>query len=62
LASKLSGKNLPLGYSVSTVGLSALYPRDLHTENAIVFLDTAGTETPVFEFKYKKKDLLLERR
>lgn len=26
LASKLSGKKLPLGYSVSTVGLSAVYP------------------------------------
>jgi hypothetical protein len=60
LASKLSNKNLPLGYSVSTVGLSALYPKDLRTENAIVFLDTAGTETPVrlynslFRFVIKK--------
>lgn len=26
MASKLSKKQLPLGYSVSTVGLSALYP------------------------------------
>lgn len=48
LASKLSSKNLPLGYSVSTVGLSALYPKDLNSENSIVFLDTAGTETPVW--------------
>jgi hypothetical protein len=47
MASKLSKKQLPLGYSVSTVGLSALYPQDLVNENAIVFLDTAGTETPV---------------
>ena len=47
LASKLSGKKLKLGYSVSTVGLSALYPKDFNSENAIVFLDTAGTETPV---------------
>ena len=47
MASKLSGKQLPLGYSISTVGLSALYPKDLNKENAVVFLDTAGTETPV---------------
>lgn len=47
LATKLSNKNLPLGYSVSTVGLSALYPQDIKNDNAIVFLDTAGTETPV---------------
>jgi hypothetical protein len=50
LASKLSKKTLPLGYSVSTVGLSALYPKDLQNENAVVFLDTAGTETPVNDF------------
>lgn len=42
-----------MGYSVSTVGLSALYP-DLKTENAIVFLDTAGTETPVYYNLYSR--------
>lgn len=47
LASQLSKKQLALGYSISTVGLSALYPKDLKHENAVVFLDTAGTETPV---------------
>jgi hypothetical protein len=47
LASKISNKKLPLGYSVSTIGLSVLYPKDLEKENSIVFLDTAGTETPV---------------
>ena len=47
MASKLSKKSLPLGYSISTVGLSALYPQDTESENAIVFLDTAGTETPI---------------
>ena len=52
VASKLSNKSLPLGYSVSTVGLSVLYPRDLSKENAVVFLDTAGTETPVWEYIY----------
>lgn len=47
LASKLSGKSIQFGYSVSTVGLSALYPRDLKSENSVIFLDTAGTETPI---------------
>ena len=47
LASKLSNKVLPRGYSISTVGLSALYPADMIKENSIVFLDTAGTETPI---------------
>lgn len=45
------------GYSVSTVGLSALYPRDMQKENSIVFLDTAGTETPI---SYHKKDELYD--
>lgn len=58
MASKLSGKQLPLGYSISTIGLSALYPKDLNRENAVVFLDTAGTETPVFIIFYL--DLLPE--
>lgn len=48
LAQQLSGKALPSGYSVQTVGLSVLYPKDLKTENGIVFLDTAGTQTPVY--------------
>lgn len=52
MASKLSGKQLPLGYSISTIGLSALYPKDLNRENAVVFLDTAGTETPVLFIIY----------
>ncbi|KAM3144210.1 hypothetical protein pb186bvf_003672 [Paramecium bursaria] len=57
LASKLSAKTLNYGYSVSTVGLSALYPRDMQKENSIVFLDTAGTETPI---SYHKKDELYD--
>ena len=61
LASKLSKKNLPLGYSISTVGLSALYPTNLDLENAVVFLDTAGTETPV-QYEFIFLDLLLEGR
>lgn len=47
VCSQLSQKQLPRGYSVNTVGLSALYPQDFHKENSIVFLDSAGTETPV---------------
>jgi hypothetical protein len=58
LASKLSNKVLPRGYSISTVGLSALYPADLNNENSIVFLDTAGTETPIC---YQKEDEIITK-
>lgn len=47
LASNLSGKRLPKGFSVSTTGLSVLYPDRNNSENQFVFLDTAGTETPI---------------
>ena len=58
LASKLSGKPISTGYSIQTIGLSALYPRKLSKENAIIFLDTAGLETPI---NHHKHDAIYER-
>jgi len=55
LASKLSGKIISTGYSISTIGLSALYTKDLSKENSIIFLDTAGLETPI---NHHKKDAI----
>ncbi len=45
--SKLSGINLPSGYSVVTKGLSVKYPQ-IEKQN-IILLDTAGFETPLVQ-------------
>lgn len=54
----MSGKYIKTGYSVSTIGLSAIYPRDIKSENSIVFLDTAGLETPIH---HHRKDEIYKR-
>ena len=61
---KISGNKLPLGYSVTTKGISILYPKNLNQN--IILLDSAGFEVPlliipkVYEFeivdKKKKKE------
>ena len=44
---KISGNKLPLGYSVSTKGISILYPKNLNQN--IILLDSAGFEDPLLE-------------
>ena len=44
---KISGNKLPLGYSVSTIGISILYPKNLNQN--IILLDSAGFEVPLLE-------------
>ena len=58
LASKLSGKYIDTGYSTSTIGISAIYPRGLPKENSIIYLDTAGLETPI---SHHKQDRIYEK-
>ena len=44
---KISGNKLPLGYSVTTKGISILYPKNLNQN--IILLDSAGFEVPLLE-------------
>ena len=43
----ISGNKLPLDYSVSTKGISILYPKNLNLN--IILLDSAGFEVPLLE-------------
>ena len=57
---KISGNKLPLGYSVTTKGISILYPKNLNQN--IILLDSAGFEVPlldipgVYEFEVVDKE------
>jgi hypothetical protein len=57
---KISGNKLPLGYSVTTKGISILYPKNLNQN--IILLDSAGFEVPlleipgVYEFEITKEE------
>jgi hypothetical protein len=46
---KISGNKLPLGYSITTKGISILYPRN-DIQN-IILLDSAGFEVPLVQSK-----------
>ena len=51
LLSKISDMDIPAGFSIKTEGLSILYPElKLHPNLKIIFLDSAGLETPVLDF------------
>ena len=48
ILSKISGINLPIGFSVKTKGLSIKFPDlNIHKNRKIILLDSAGQETPV---------------
>ena len=47
ILAKLSGKEIPDGFNITTKGLSVIYP-DFEDKN-IIFLDTAGFEIPLCE-------------
>jgi len=57
---KISGNTLPLGYSITTKGISILYPRN-DIQN-IILLDSAGFEVPlvqkdkVYDFEIKNEN------
>ena len=58
ILAKLSGKEIPDGYNITTKGLSVIYPD--YEDNNIIFLDTAGFEIPLCEneenFKFITKN------
>ena len=55
ILAKLSGKEIPDGFNITTKGLSVIYPD--YDENNVIFLDTAGFEIPLCEtdenYKFK---------
>ena len=55
---KISGKKLPLGYSVTTKGISIKYPDNMNQN--IILLDSAGFEVPLLEipgvYEFEIKD------
>ena len=58
ILAKLSGKEIPDGFNITTKGLSVIYPD--FEDNNIIFLDTAGFEIPLCEneenFKFTTKN------
>ena len=58
ILAKLSGKEIPDGFNITTKGLSVIYPD--YEDNNIIFLDTAGFEIPLCEneenFKFITKN------
>ena len=58
---KISGNKLPLGYSVTTKGISILYPKNLNQN--IILLDSAGFEVPLLEIpKVYEFEILDEKK
>ena len=58
ILAKLSGKEIPDGFNITTKGLSVIYPE--YENKNIIFLDTAGFEIPLCEteenFKFTTKN------
>ena len=64
ILSKMSGIDLPIGFSVKTKGLSIKFPDiEKYKNRNIILLDSAGQETPVLNYdKKEKNDNNKERR
>ena len=47
ILSKISEKDLPRGFNITTEGLSVIYPR----KRPVIILDTSGSESPLLELE-----------
>ena len=47
ILSKISEKDIPRGFNVTTEGLSVIYPR----KRPVIILDTSGSESPLLELE-----------
>ena len=47
ILSKISEKDIPRGFNITTEGLSVIYPR----KRPVIILDTSGSESPLLELE-----------